>query len=404
MSSVYSWNDQDSNIDLNALDSESDINSNLSLDNSLMVSEIGTSNKNIRNNNNINQDNVMKIHKYPTSLSPLSESNTNTNTNTSASTNANVHVNKTKTNHNNSLTTSNRKEISSIKKIDSTNSSGNKIYPATRQSTYNSTIKSYDGGVISNFPSIKNQQTNTNSSDYTNFYNDDYNKKGDDILGNDFDDLDNDNDDTYSYDYISNVKTKPGDKLKTTWSMPIENERQYKDLQIINEVSKLQNLNFFSESYVKNLEDLKISQLGLLIDMVKLTDNSFDEFYNIWNGFNYNENENNTTINKHSADESTNISNSSLAINSLKTLKSKESENKKNISNSSKSNLNTETENLLNEHDSKDEDNITWFDINNSEGFKLMEKHKQDILNDLTKINSSIDQIDSFTKSMWTGL
>jgi hypothetical protein len=222
-----------------------------------------------------------------------------------------------------------------------------------------------------------NTNTNTNTNSYSNYKNADVDPEAD------LDDADND---SYSFDFISTYKRKPGDKLKTTWADPMKNERQYKDLQIIDEVSKLQNLNFFSKSYVENLEKLKISQLGLLIDMVKLSENSFDEFYNIWNNFD----------------------NAKSSADSGKT----KDDNEKASGNSSVStnftaiSLNTDLKGSDDGATHIDEDTtaepIAWFNINESEGFTIMERRKQEILKDLDNINQSIDEFDSFTKSMWT--
>lgn len=438
----YSWNDNDSRVDLDALDTESEISENTESSNDEQSvysdSSYGQREKYL-NNNNSNNNNIQNSLDYKTRLGLNAHS---------------THKLRSKSNDdvfNSQSQSRSKKQTSEIHKVPTDNS-----YPQSMLATKISS-KSYDpfdGEMISTQSSVKNQKantianTNTNSSDHNNFYSDNYFKNEDNLFANYLRDVEEDedldhtncdddyllpssniNDDNYSYDYISNVKKKPGDKLKTMWSMPIQNERQYKDLQIITEVSKLQNLTFFSEGYVKNLEDLKISQLNLLIDMVKLTDDSFDEFYEIWNNFNPNENEEGLEGKEGNSKEESDIKKErkikeDLEVKKEGAIKEEGNENENNQKLSTESNtipnlttktldseqikpapiqspitLNNDTKNVVNKNDK-----VTWFDINNSEGFKLMEKHKQEILNDLDKINTSIDQIDSFTKSMWTGL
>lgn len=437
-----SWNDNDSRVDLDALDTDSEINENTDSSNDEQ-SIISDSSDRQREKYLDNKNSHRKIQNSSRDKLPPNSSHQAHGTQ--------LRNDDSILNQSQSQSRS-KKQASIIHKVP-TDNSYSRLIPATRIST-----KSYDpfeGELISNQSSVKNQRTlantnsNTNSSDYNNFYSDNYFKNEGNMFANylrdeeeDDEDIDhtncddeyllpssNINDDNYSYDYISNVKKKPGDKLKTMWSMPIQNERQYKDLQIISEVSKLQNLTFFSESYVKNLEALKISQLGLLIDMVKLTDNSLDEFYSVWNNFNPIENEDENeekdedeeemgeegeerkgkkegkeeADNNDGEDEIDTNKNFSTESNlaSASSTKTLGSDKLKHDSIQSSTTLNKDIKNDIN---ATRNDKVTWFDINNSEGFKLMEKHKQDILNDLDKINSSIDQIDSFTKSMWTGL
>lgn len=262
-----------------------------------------------------------------------------------------------------------------------TDGDSSRKHPTKRQITKISYQESFDSLSKNNTGRHSNvlASMKADTSDTANFTNTITNT--DTFSGDDYDDSSEHKDllsDSYSYDYMSNIKSKPGDKLKTSWSNAMQNERQYKDLQIINEVSKLQNLNFFSIDYTKNLEILKLSQLSLLQDMVKLSENSFDEFFKIWDNIDTNENEDDVfssdiqSISKPDSDSLRQMFNESTFVTDIE---NKEANRRSNL-----------------------------FDINNNEGFKLMEQRKNDILADLEKINESIDQIDSFTKSMWSNI
>lgn len=278
----------------------------------------------------------------------------------------------------------------------------------------------------SNLQSIKRRTTTNDSNINDNYSINDINALDDnnDYYSDDETSTDDDDDDEYNQDLVSNVgidddnesyknlnnkqfNNKIGDKLKTTWQNCKNDEIEYKESQIIDEVSKLQNLNFFSNKYIENLENLKISQLGLLIEMVKLTDNSFDEFYNIWNNFNE----------KFINDDSKGNDNSEKVDNDINSKNSKNStkeskENDEEIKDKKENKESNETNNNSNIEDNIDNNNdddyqkememVTWFNINESEGFKLMEQRKLEILNDLDKINNSIELIDSSTKSIWS--
>ena len=457
----YSVNDNDSNIDLAALDTDSasesssslnvshlssaddDTNNNSNHTNAnLNVHSAGHGSSNQRRSTNRNNTNNTPVNNYmnnavllnddsykPNSLSQI-QSNKSSRSRKSAQVSFNDHSVLSSSGHP-SLRHYSNGTTNNTNYFNNNAPSISKFPVATRQSTYNSTLSSTNtssyivGGTTSNLAPNRYHNGNGNESEIDNdyFFGDDYDTK--DLAT---DDLDND-DDTYSYDYIanSNVKLKKGDKLKTSWAMPLQNERQYKDLQIIDEVAKLQNLDFFSENYVENLENLKISQLGLLIDMVKLTENSFDEFYNIWNEFETkikSETENdhqeilaatgsNGTSTNSQPKKDNNISSLSSDMDSISPTRMMiheadpsalnetkgKADTKKNEKTKGKSSIEDAE---LDVPEKDDNDLVTQFDINNSQGFKLMKKHKQEILKDLEKINSSIDQIDAFTKSMWT--
>lgn len=459
----YSLNDNDSNIDLAALDTDSASESGSSLSVSHLSSADDETNSNTAANSNTNNlshrsnhhrsnnnrvsssnnyiNNAVMLNDESSKSNSLShiQSSKSTRSRRSAQISLNDHSIISSSGHP-SLRHFNNGANSNINHFSNNNNppSISKFPVATRQSTYNSTISSTNassyitGGTVSNFPPnrLLSGSGNGNSSGTGNdnetfdyYYGDDYDTKD---LGTE--ELDND-DDTYSYDYIanSNVKLKKGDKLKTSWAMPLQNERQYKDLQIIDEVAKLQNLDFFSQNYVENLENLKISQLGLLIDMVKLTENSFDEFYNIWNEF---EAKMKSEIGADQKDITTATGSSGTSANSqvkkdniISSLSSdlesisptrmiiketdpqavKDAKVNSDAEKSEKIKSKSSIEDAELDVDEKiDTDLVTRFDINNSEGFKLMKKRKQEILKDLEKINDSIDQIDAFTKSMWT--
>lgn len=462
-----SLNDDDSNIDLEALDTESASDSGSSLNNSHLSSADDEANSNSNSNsnqasananlNNHNAGHVSTIHRRGTNRNNSNNNSANNHMNNAVLLNddfyrpnplSHIQSNKSSKSRKSTQVSFNDHSVPSSSGHPSlrhysngpTNNNAptiSKFPMATRQSTYNSTLSSTNtssyiaGGTTSNLVANRyhngngNGNGNINGSEMDNdyYYGDDYDTK--DLAT---DDLDHD-DDTYSYDYIanSNVKLKKGDKLKTSWAMPLQNERQYKDLQIIDEVAKLQNLDFFSESYVENLENLKISQLGLLIDMVKLTENSFDEFYNIWNEFeskikfeNENDNleippaksSNGVSINSQPKKENI-ISSLSSDMESFSPTRMMMNEADPSVLNEAKSKTDTKKNEKtkgkssiedaeLDVQEKPGSDLVTQFDINNSEGFKLMKKRKQEILKDLEKINSSIDQIDAFTKSMWT--
>lgn len=385
----YSSLADDSNIDLAALESDSDYYSSSSQSISGSLSSSSTDYALQRRNNPQNfqpivaPDNLVASETYSTpdncsKLPKVSRSTTN------------------KSNYNNGKTAS---KIPSISKT----YSGKSVEASHKSSnSWGEMVASPSKFNETSSQSFLNSGYKVNTNTSSDFHN-----------NNRSETVDRDNsygDDSYSFDYMSNVKSKPGDQLKTTWAMPMQNERQYKDLQIIDEVSKLQNLSFFSKDYVDNLENLKMSQLELLIDMVKLTDNSFNEFFTIWNNF--------EPRHKTSKGESRNgnplLSSLSSERSSSKTsydIDSNESENGidekineevKDANDERSSNV-EDIEKNINDNDGA-EVGMTWFDINNSEGFKLMEKRKENILLDLDKINESIDQIDSLTKSMWTSM
>lgn len=444
--SAYTIDDDDnSNIDLEALDSDSLSESQSSSSQSLSSSNTNNNISNFRNINNANSSTVKSLNTTAIILNdniPKPNYLSHIQSNKSSKSNKSKRSNQISFNHNSlKLTTTSTSNAPLT-------SSTSKFPMATRQSTYNSTLSSTNdsritgtAGTISNIASSRYHNGN-DDSDEIDRYNDylyaaDDNDDNDDFYNDDYEGFEDDeDDDTYSYDYIANVKLKKGDKLKTSWAMPIQNESQYKDLQIIDEVSKLQNLNFFSKSYVESLENLKIAQLGLLIDMVKLSENSFDEFYSIWNDFenkiksetnissNPNESnktgnikkpevnnnvENNNNNNNASQDNNIMISSLSSELDSISPTRrvddstSKDNSPPPDINKNDKVKDKNTIENTKLEIDANDDNEFDMqFDINNSEGFTLMKKRKEEILSDLEKINSSIDQIDAFTKSMWT--
>lgn len=421
----YSIDDDDSNIDLVALDSEDSISNASSRTNSLSTSSAGNHTDMFNSKLSSSENSVsnsrsrfgpnsktpkQKVSAYvPEPMKPNVLSHVSTNKSKKSTKSVQISLN------DNSLASSSQRPPARYTGVDS--SKYGKLPPTTRQSTYASSgLKSYEssfvtGTGISAFPSVVQNRTKTSSSDY-------YGLDNKDTMNEDeFGDVgqDNDDSDSYSFDYISNVKLKPGDKLKTTWSMPMQNERQYKDLQIINEVSKLQNINFFSKDYVQSLENLKISQLGLLIDMVKLTENSFADFYTLWNNFEAGDDTLSTSNSHVTSDRSSREggANSHDDNDLLDNPKSKQAESNSKLASGGSDGIekNSNDGNSKSASAQGDEDMnamygdmVTWIDINNSEGFKLMEKRKQDILRDLEKIDDSIDQIDSFTKSMWARL
>ena len=373
--SLRSFSDTGSNIDLEALDTESDVGQSLnstspsgrSASKSLSSSSISNSRSRSRSRSHLDSDSNIDLNAVDSnseddttpSIQPLSQTATKKSTRTASFSRTARPI----------VTTSNTYPSNINGARTYTNNSSN--FQSVRRPLTNESYNDFTRDFT-------NTNTNTNTNSYSNYKNADVDPEAD------LDDADND---SYSFDFISTYKRKPGDKLKTTWADPMKNERQYKDLQIIDEVSKLQNLNFFSKSYVENLEKLKISQLGLLIDMVKLSENSFDEFYNIWNNFDNAE--------------------SSADSGKTKDDNEKASGNSSVSTNFTAISLNTDLKGSddgathIGDEDTTTEP-IAWFNINESEGFTIMERRKQEILKDLDNINKSIDEFDSFTKSMWT--
>lgn len=387
---TYSFNDEDSNVDLAALDSDSSLNDHYtsassSSDSSSAYSSSSASN--INNNYIENQNTHPKLIKNHSNKSQKLVKN--------------INVSTTNTSKHTQIPNNNFVKLVSNASIPTKELTQN-------SAAYTTTDTSYVTGSISNPISSSNQKTNSyNDNSY--YYNEEADIDNDQDIYQDID-----QDDTYTFEFETNANLKTGDKLKTTWSLPIQNEKQYKDLQIIDEVSKLQNLNFFSQDYVENLENLKISQLGLLIDMVKLNENSFDEFYNIWDEFDL-EKSNNITSNESIKNKIISSISSQVGTSSdiqqSEIITNDESSTNRNIQNDNDDVNNNNNNNDVNENKNNDnnkindeKNSVTWFDINNSESFKLMNKRKNEILNDLGKINNSIDQIDAFTKSMWTQL
>ena len=82
------------------------------------------------------------------------------------------------------------------------------------------------------------------------------------------------------------MKQKLGDSIPSVSQRVDNQDKLYNSLNILDEVKQLKNMSFFDTKYNEKLSQLKKSQLDLLVDMTQMNENSFTEFYNIWDALN----------------------------------------------------------------------------------------------------------------------
>ncbi|ODV87207.1 hypothetical protein CANARDRAFT_26629 [[Candida] arabinofermentans NRRL YB-2248] len=161
------------------------------------------------------------------------------------------------------------------------------------------------------------------------------------------------------------------DKIASTTQMVDYQDKLYESLNILQDVESIRNLKFFEENYTKNLNLLKKSQLELLLDLGKVNEHSFEEFYKAWNTFDNNR--------------------------PKETVNGREPEfSNRNSSTFSKLHQTGTTTPMSNGIDS----GLT-LDINSSKFFDDMVKRNDLIVEDLNKIKDDIATIDKHTRTIW---
>ncbi len=164
--------------------------------------------------------------------------------------------------------------------------------------------------------------------------------------------------DTKNAELVKNAKPKIGDSIPSVSQKVDNQDKLYNSLNILEDVKKLKNMSFFDAKYNEKLNQLKKSQLDLLVDMSQLNENSFTEFYNVWNALD-------------EEDE-----------------KSDGSEEKKG-------------DKKKNDKYEQSVKSLAMLDINNSKTFERFGEKSRVVTQDISKIEESITAIDEYTKKLW---
>lgn len=164
--------------------------------------------------------------------------------------------------------------------------------------------------------------------------------------------------DTENAALVKNAKPKIGDSIPSVSQKVDNQDKLYNSLNILEDVKKLKNMSFFDAKYNEKLNQLKKNQLDLLVDMSQLNENSFTEFYNVWN-----------TLDEE--DE-----------------KSEGSEEKKG-------------DKKKNDKYEQSVKSLAMLDINNSKTFERFGEKSKVVTQDISKIEESITGIDEYTKKLW---
>ncbi|VEU23699.1 DEKNAAC104864 [Brettanomyces naardenensis] len=149
-----------------------------------------------------------------------------------------------------------------------------------------------------------------------------------------------------------------GDEIPSVAQKVDNQDKLYESLNILDDVKKLKDMKFFDEEYNGKMNNLKRAQLGMLVDMVRMNENSLNEFYDLWNTL---------EEKKHNGQE-------------LKGESGKEPE----------------------KH--TDDQLLAHFDINESETFNRLGERNELVAADIDKIKESISSVDEYTKGLWDRL
>lgn len=157
---------------------------------------------------------------------------------------------------------------------------------------------------------------------------------------------------------LKNMKQKLGDSIPSVSQRVDNQDKLYNSLNILDEVKQLKNMSFFDTKYNEKLSQLKKSQLDLVVDMTQMNENSFTEFYNIWDALNGAEDQSESSEQK-------------------KTDKAKNTKHEESIR------------------------SLEMLDINNSKTFEQFGEKSKVITDDIAKIEESIAEIDEYTEKLW---
>lgn len=75
---------------------------------------------------------------------------------------------------------------------------------------------------------------------------------------------------------------KLGDQIPSVNQRVDDQDKLYESLHILDDVKKLKESRFFGSEYNERMNELKRSQLQLLVDMTQMNEDSFQEFYKVW--------------------------------------------------------------------------------------------------------------------------
>ncbi|KAG7877442.1 hypothetical protein KL938_004198 [Ogataea parapolymorpha] len=83
-------------------------------------------------------------------------------------------------------------------------------------------------------------------------------------------------------DFTPTSETRLADKIASTGQLIDGQDAIYESLQRRRSIRKL---NFFDSAYLNNVEQLKMSQMGLLVRLARDNEQSFSEFQNVWTDY-----------------------------------------------------------------------------------------------------------------------
>ncbi|QPG73012.1 hypothetical protein FOA43_000316 [Brettanomyces nanus] len=179
----------------------------------------------------------------------------------------------------------------------------------------------------------------------------------------DIDTYDGEGDDAPGADHIPLFgEKKIGDEMPSVSQKVDNQDRLYETLNILNDVRKLREMKFFDAKYNEKMIDLKKAQVGMMVDMIQMNENSFREFYEVWDA-----------LEDRGEEEEREVE--------------EEKEQKKHKFRKKKS-----------EHQDKP---LVHLDINESALFGQLGERNEVVSQDIDKIKDSVKQIDEYTKGLW---